>query len=544
LSIFFINSNQTSTRALAVSDGAMVTRNGGISVPGGNAIEALGTANGTTVQVGGYLYGRYAGIRLTGTSIADDDPLGLGGHVVQVTANGVVGGAENVSDYAAIMVSGTGNRIYNEGQVFGGYTGILAHGSDTAISNGGTVMGSARGIEFRGGDGLSFYYTLTNSGTVEGETGIARTGGFGETRINNTGEIVAGSAGWAIAITGTAAGASSLVLVNAGTVSGGIQAAVAELDGTPDQTDDTILNHGLIAGNAYLSLGADSLRNDGRIDGDVDLGVGDDIYSGFGGTVSGAVLGGDGNDLFLVDQPDLLVVGGAGNDTLRGYSDVTAGGGIEVIQLLGGAPLNATGDDGANTITGNSGANILEGGDGADTLIGFAGTDDLSGGAGNDVLRAGVDADFLSGGADNDVLAGQGGNDELEGGTGDDTMAGHAGDDVLTGGLGRDLLVGGIGADVYIFTDIAESSGDLLVSDRIAGFVSGEDRVDLSEINEEAFAFLGTDVFTGGGGMELRYLVNAVGHAIVYLDADGDGGTDAALIMLGAGALSATDFIL
>lgn len=547
MSIFFVTTNQTSTRVLAAGDGVMITRNGGISVPGGHAVEATGTANSTNVQIDGYAYGRNSGVYLTGTDLGDDDATGIGGHLVQITANGSAGSAEAISGYGGVVVSGSGNVVSNQGQIFASNAGVLAHGVTTTISNGGAIMAGTCGVEFRGDDGVSFAYELVNSGVIEGETAVVRTGGFGETRIVNTGSISALSGGVAVAITGTVAGASSLVLTNSGTLAGtggAIVAAELELAATPGQTDDRVLNHGLIIGDVSLFLGDDRLRNDGRIDGDVDLGVGDDIFSGYGGRVDGAVSGGDGDDLFLVDQSDVQINGGAGWDEIRAYGDVTSGGGIEVIKLQGGGALNATGDDGDNQITGTSGANILIGGDGNDLLTGQAGTDDLQGGAGNDTLRGGADADVLGGGAGNDIMAGQGGHDELEGGDGNDTMAGHAGDDILLGGLGRDLLVGGVGSDVFIYEALAETSTDLAQSDRISGFVPGEDRIDLSEINEESFAFIGTGAFSAGGGMELRYFVNGVGHSIVQMDGDGDGLADAALLVLGVGSLTASDFIL
>ena len=87
---------------------------------------------------------------------------------------------------------------------------------------------------------------------------------------------------------------------------------------------------------------------------------------------------------------DLLILGGAGNDTLNGESGSD--------RILGG-----TGND---SLYGGYGNDTLDGGAGADTLNGGVGDDSLLGGAGNDSLYGGYDSDTLWGGAGNDTLTG------------------------------------------------------------------------------------------------------------------------------------------
>jgi Ca2+-binding RTX toxin-like protein len=118
----------------------------------------------------------------------------------------------------------------------------------------------------------------------------------------------------------------------------------------------SLTNKGTIAGtegsvNFYQSR-ADTVINDGHLDGLARLGGGGDVYYGEGGWVTGAVWGQGGDD---------LLVGGARGDVLAGGS----------------------GDD------------TLTGGAGADKLTGAAGADRLSGGTGDDVFRfaAAADAD-------------------------------------------------------------------------------------------------------------------------------------------------------
>lgn len=60
---------------------------------------------------------------------------------------------------------------------------------------------------------------------------------------------------------------------------------------------------------------------------------------------------------------------------------------LENLTLLGGADIDATGNDGHNVLLGNHGSNTLIGGNGNDVLDGGRGNDKLIGGAGSDTFR-------------------------------------------------------------------------------------------------------------------------------------------------------------
>ncbi|MBH8571628.1 calcium-binding protein [Nostocaceae cyanobacterium CENA369] len=154
-----------------------------------------------------------------------------------------------------------------------------------------------------------------------------------------------------------------------------------------------------------------------------------------------------------------LLIGGAGNDTLRGDS-------IWVEFPIVTSFINFIGDD---TLDGGSGDDLLDGGSGNDSLYGGSGNDSLYGGmvqgrwftdgnnvlyggAGDDLLQGGIQNDFLDGGTGNDTLGGDDSGlfrgiceDTLLGGSGDDLLIGAYGSDVLDGGAGNDVLSGGAG---------------------------------------------------------------------------------------------------
>ncbi|HEX9964744.1 MAG TPA: M10 family metallopeptidase C-terminal domain-containing protein [Allosphingosinicella sp.] len=120
-------------------------------------------------------------------------------------------------------------------------------------------------------------------------------------------------------------------------------------------------------------------------------------------------------------------------------------------------------------------------------------------------------------------------------------LSGNAGDDVLNGLGGDDLLTGGSGADEFRFTD---GSGN----DRIADFVSGSDRISLSEIDansgtagDQAFTFIGGAAFSNSAG-ELRSYSQG-GENFLAGDVNGDGLADFT-INLGSAAAAVSDFFL
>jgi Ca2+-binding RTX toxin-like protein len=243
---------------------------------------------------------------------------------------------------------------------------------------------------------------------------------------------------------------------------------------------------------------------------------GNDTLSGAAG--ADTMVGGTGNDSYMVDDAGDVVVENAneGTDLVRASVTYTLSENVENLLLAGSDPISGTGNQLDNMVTGNSGANILYGMGGNDMLNGGAGADTLVGGTGNDLytvddagdvvvenanegtdivrtsvtytlpenveymLLAGSDPiggtgnqldNMVTGNSGANVLNGMGGNDMLSGGAGADTLDGGTGNDMLDGGLGNDLyrFARGGGQDVVVENDSTAGNSDVLA---LAGDIS------------------------------------------------------------------------
>ena len=299
----------------------------------------------------------------------------------------------------------------------------------------------------------------------------------------------------------------------------------------------------------------------------------DDIDGGVGADL---MVGGTGNDFYVVDAlgDDVVEAAGGGIDAVLASIDgFTLAANVENLQLEDGSDLDGVGNDLNNHIIGNSGDNVLTGGKGDDTLIGNGGTDTFVGGAGNDTYHlndndtvqeaAGqgndtvfLSSDFALGAAEvevltltgvggfevsannfantingnsgnnalnglgsTDTLNGGGGNDILDGGSNNDKLSGGDGNDTLKGGIGNDSMTGGKGDYEYFVNSAADKITEA------AG--QGNDTV-----------FSTATSFTLGANMEFGYLqagaVNLTGNVSAnYLGGngldnklDGGGGDD------------------
>lgn len=334
-------------------------------------------------------------------------------------------------------------------------------------------------------------------------------------------------------------------------------------------------------------------------------GAGNDRYSGAGGadlfTFSGSAAA---NGYDAID-------GGAGFDEIRALANNTiislaSIANVERITANGFSNVAIIGNTTADTldfrgtqligiveIRGGSGNDTIYGSDGDDTILGEAGNDSLFGGGGSDVflVSGNVTLDRFDGGAGFDAIRVTAANSRIaagsftaveaidatgfanvgvygttaaetidvsaltltnvliDAGSGNDVIIGSAGADRIRGNAGADTITGGQGADTFDYTSAAYSGPT--TTDRITGFVQGEDVFDLVAIDadtrlagNQAFAFIGASAFSRSAG-ELRTEVDsATGTTLIQGDVNGDGRADLVIRLVGAFDLTEADLLL
>lgn len=134
-----------------------------------------------------------------------------------------------------------------------------------------------------------------------------------------------------------------------------------------------------------------------------------------------------------------------------------------------------------------------------------------------------------------------------------ENAAGGGGDDVIVANELQNRLSGGGGGDVFAFTDgdaqagWFRSDGKKMMSDLIADFTSGQDRIDLSAIDavrgtaaNDAFTWIGPAAFSNVPG-QLRAVASGK-YVQIEGDTDGNGVADL-LIMAATTAIAPGDFV-
>ncbi|SEO50513.1 Hemolysin-type calcium-binding repeat-containing protein, partial [Duganella sp. CF517] len=221
-----------------------------------------------------------------------------------------------------------------------------------------------------------------------------------------------------------------------------------------------------------------------------------------GGAGADKLIGGSGDDLYLVDAAGDVVteLAGEGADTVwTSQAAYTLTANVENLAYTGKAAFTGAGNALDNIIAGGHAGNKLDGGAGNDQLIGGDGADSLIGGLGDDTFVGASGKDTVDGGAGTDLLQGLGnfadyvvtrptltdtlltdgaGNmitlrgvenfafadgdrtlaqvQENVPSPGNDSLYGTDADDVLNGGLGVDTLSGGFGDDTYVLLNAAD----------------------------------------------------------------------------------------
>ena len=271
--------------------------------------------------------------------------------------------------------------------------------------------------------------------------------------------------------------------------------------------------------------------------------------SGAGNSAANRLVGGLGNDVYVVGEGDSVIeLAGEGNDLVNSSISWTLGANLERLSLTGSAPVSATGNELANTLTGNTNS-------AANPLAGGLGNDIYYVGAGDSVVELaseGMDSVYSHGSFTlsehvehlylNVVAAATlTGNDlanALRGNAGNDTLLGLAGNDSLNGGLGADTMIGGAGDDSYSIDNPGDSVVELAVegNDLVNSAISWTLGANLERLyltgsaavsatgNELANALFGNgnsaaNILAGGSGNDSYYA--GVGDSVVELANEG-----------------------
>jgi Ca2+-binding RTX toxin-like protein len=324
-------------------------------------------------------------------------------------------------------------------------------------------------------------------------------------------------------------------------------------------------------------------------------GGGDDVLDGKGG--GDRMNGGDGNDLYFVDNASDVITDAAGGgiDEVRTSVSYTLAGTseIEKITAIGDGAINLTGNAIAQTITGNAAANVLAGLGGNDTLTGGAGNDTFlfNAGGGKDVItdfetgdilkvdgytsaqsitQSGSDVVIVLTSADQITLqntdvatvqagiqfdTGTGGGTGGGGGTpggpseGDDTLTGTTRGDTINGLGGNDTILGLAGSDKLLGGD----GNDVLRGGAGADTLTGGAGADLFVFeaggnNDKVTDFVsGVDkidlhLLSGVSSADIKTALNN-GNTIISVDTTHDGRADFTITLTGVSHVDAGDFI-
>ncbi|MGX1087192.1 beta strand repeat-containing protein [Pseudomonas sp. AP3_22 TE3818] len=428
---------------------------------------------------------------------------------------------ESRFDIYAQRYDATGNRVGSETQVNTNTLNDQYIPAVTALNDGGWLVSWSSFSVAANGSDIYFQRYDANGQAVGGETLVINSPHFA-TQSQSFSDVTAlADGGWVV--TWEAGGeqdGSGLAIYSqrynaAGQTVGGETLVNTTTDGHQVVAKVTSLEDGGWA-VTWVSQGQSSHVNDGihvqrfSADGtavrlEVNGGSGDDTLNGQGNLL---LVGGAGNDTYAVVDSlvQLREEVGAGTDTVKSAVSWELGANLENLILTGTSTINGTGNGLANTLTGNAAANTLNGGAGVDVMIG---------GLGNDIYYVDHASDVVSetsdtGGVDTVVssvsrtlgnyqenltltgtsaLTGTGNSlaNTLTGNAAANTLNGGAGNDFLNGGAGVDRMTGDEGSDIYY----VDNAADVVVETNATASTGGSDTV---------YSFLGA--YTLGANVE------------------------------------------
>ncbi|MDF0665708.1 MAG: calcium-binding protein [Nitrospira sp.] len=284
-----------------------------------------------------------------------------------------------------------------------------------------------------------------------------------------------------------------------------------------------------------------------------------------GGLGADRLIGGDGNDTYVVDHVGDMAIEEAseGVDTVQSIVSYSLSANVENLTLIGITPVNGTGNELNNELRGNEASNVLDGGAGDDALLGFGGADTYLFGLGSgrdtvfdselageidtiqfnstvaaedvEVYRNGFNLELvISGTTDELTVLSFFGSPEYDqkqvrfaddtlwnsaelsaralignvvtGSSESETILGSDGHDLLIGSSGNDVLMGGRGKDSLY--------GDLTFQPQSGQQVVGDDRLIGGVGDDSLIDFRGNNVFDGGAGDDTLILGTGVDRVL------------------------------
>lgn len=365
-----------------------------------------------------------------GDSVGEQYGIGVGEIVTdsRIDVKGDVTATAPLSDVAVNLVGARNILHVFESATLTASTGVLSTSYAAVIRNDGIIDASLTGIHAQAAQ------KLINAGGITGEIGIRA---INSERIINFGDID-------VTEDGIRAEGSHVTITNK---NGG--EIIGDASGVfIDSNTARVINHGTISsgefGHAVMDAeGEMTLVNRGKINGNVVLGEGNDVFDNRGGSLNGVVAGGLGGDVYKTSSANIQILEavGAGRDRVESTVSFELGENLDDLTFVGRRDINGGGNDLANILVGNRGDNRLSGGASYDTLFGGAGRDTLIGGAGHDffLFRKNSDVEIVKDFEDGDTLV----VDFIKSFQLDDLLANHAkqkGDDVVIT-YGDDMMV-------------------------------------------------------------------------------------------------------
>ncbi|HTU10051.1 MAG TPA: calcium-binding protein [Allosphingosinicella sp.] len=449
-----------------------------------------------------------------------------------------------ISGVVAIQAFGTTNAILNEGLIAGAVR--LGTGFDILLN-----PGELRGAVSLGAGG-DIYWAVSGvqQGKVSGEDGADILFGTSGADLLDGGagdDVILGGGG-ADQLTG-GAGGDIFGYASAGDSTAAARDTIADFVSGTDRIDLSALaaqNVTIQADGAYSLLSATTAAGTLVVRVSGTLVMGDLILTNAttitGSTEADTLLATAGGSRLVGGLGDDLLVGGAGNDVLDagdGRNLLWGGAGDDVYMVYGFEnAIVETADGGVDTIEYEASGSRLNMPDHVENAVA--------------IITGNIIGNALA-----NRITGSGGNDVLDGGRGDDVLIGGNGADRIVGGAGADRMTGGAGADLFVYYAVTESRDQATgagraktLTDVIADFKPGEDKIDLSDLDanprggltDDAFTFLGAGAFGGRTG-ELRATF-ADGIANIFADLDGDRIADLHIVAFTPAALQASDFVL